>query len=85
MADPTTDLLSFFLLLISLGISLAIIVPLTGALVRFRANYNPKGLQLDAEGECSSYWTCGIVILWNAEASLSDRGTCLASAGRLLA
>jgi len=25
-------------------------VPLTGVLVRFRANYNPKGLQLDAEG-----------------------------------
>jgi hypothetical protein len=44
------DLLSLFLLLMSLGISLAIIVPLTGALVRFRANYNPKGLQLDAEG-----------------------------------
>lgn len=50
MADPMTDLLSFVFLLISLGISLAIIVPLTGALVRFRANYNPKGLQLDAEG-----------------------------------
>ena len=25
-------------------------MPLTGALVRFRANYNPKGLRLDAEG-----------------------------------
>lgn len=31
-------------------ISLAIFVPLTGILVRFRANYNPKGLQLDSEG-----------------------------------
>lgn len=31
-------------------ISLAIFVPLTGVLVRFRANYNPKGLQLDSEG-----------------------------------
>ena len=31
-------------------ISLAIFAPLTGVLVRFRANYNPKGLQLDSEG-----------------------------------
>jgi len=37
-------------LIFSLAVSLAIIVPLTGGLVRFRANYNPKGLQLDAEG-----------------------------------
>ena len=29
---------------------LLITVPLTGALVRLRANYNPKGLQLDDEG-----------------------------------
>ncbi|XP_006461136.1 hypothetical protein AGABI2DRAFT_192673 [Agaricus bisporus var. bisporus H97] len=35
---------------LSLGISLLIVVPLTGVLVRFRANYNPKALQLDAEG-----------------------------------
>ncbi|KAH9935480.1 mitochondrial carrier [Fomitopsis serialis] len=34
----------------SLGISLLITVPLTGALVRLRANYSPRGLQLDAEG-----------------------------------
>ncbi|EPT05042.1 hypothetical protein FOMPIDRAFT_1021734 [Fomitopsis schrenkii] len=34
----------------SLGISLLITVPLTGALVRVRANYNPRGLQLDADG-----------------------------------
>lgn len=27
----------------------------TGALVRFRANYNPKGLQLDAEGGAQPY------------------------------
>ncbi|TFK44750.1 hypothetical protein BDQ12DRAFT_673517 [Crucibulum laeve] len=38
------------LLLFSLAITLAIFVPLTGVLVRFRANYNPKGLQLDPEG-----------------------------------
>jgi len=29
---------------------LLVTVPLSGTLVRFRANYNPKGLQLDAEG-----------------------------------
>ncbi|KAH7909320.1 mitochondrial carrier [Hygrophoropsis aurantiaca] len=39
------------LLLSSLGFSLALLVPLTGALVRFRAHYNPKGLQLDPEGD----------------------------------
>ena len=44
---PSTSLL---FLLLSLALSLAIVVPLTGGLVRFRANYNPKGLQLDAEG-----------------------------------
>jgi len=37
-------------LLIALAISLIIFVPLSGVLVRLRANYNPKGLQLDAEG-----------------------------------
>jgi len=38
------------ILLLAMIISLAILVPLTGILVRFRANYNPKGLQLDSEG-----------------------------------
>ncbi|TFK54432.1 mitochondrial carrier [Heliocybe sulcata] len=45
--------LGFFdilILALSLGILLLITVPLSGTLVRFRANYNPKGLQLDAEG-----------------------------------
>jgi hypothetical protein len=37
-------LFSFFL-----AIFLLITVPLTGGLVRLRANYNPKGLQLDPE------------------------------------
>ena len=41
------DLILIFL---SVGISLGIVVPLTGVLVRFRANFNPKALQLDAEG-----------------------------------
>ena len=39
------------LLLFSLSLATFIVftVPLTGALVRLRANYNPKGLQLDPE------------------------------------
>ena len=40
----------FLSLLLALAISLGILVPFTGVLVRFRANYNPKGLQLDSEG-----------------------------------
>ncbi|KAF8235952.1 hypothetical protein L208DRAFT_1391331 [Tricholoma matsutake] len=44
------DLAQMLMLIPTLGLTLAIIVPLTGILVRFRANYNPKGLQLDAEG-----------------------------------
>jgi hypothetical protein len=43
--------LDMFLLVGSLAVSLAVLVPLTGALVRFRAHYNPKGLQLDPEGD----------------------------------
>lgn len=39
------------LLLGWLAVSLAVLVPLVGALVRFRAHYNPKGLQLDSEGD----------------------------------
>jgi len=34
----------------TLSAILAVVIPFTGVLVRFRANYNPKGLQLDAEG-----------------------------------
>ncbi|KAJ3479469.1 hypothetical protein NLI96_g9042 [Meripilus lineatus] len=34
----------------SLAVSLIITVPCSGALVRLRANYNPRGLQLDDEG-----------------------------------
>ncbi|KAH7907075.1 mitochondrial carrier [Hygrophoropsis aurantiaca] len=34
-----------------IGFSLALSVPLTGAFVRLRAHYNPKGLQLDPEGD----------------------------------
>ncbi|KAF9566722.1 hypothetical protein CPC08DRAFT_740510 [Agrocybe pediades] len=42
-------------LLLAMGVSLAVFVPLTGVLVRFRANYNPKGLQLDPEGGTDLY------------------------------
>lgn len=43
-------ILELFGLFITLGLSLAIGVPLNGALVRLRANFNPKSIQLDAEG-----------------------------------
>ncbi|KAI9507435.1 mitochondrial carrier [Russula earlei] len=46
MALSTISLLLFALFL---AIFHLIIVPLKGALVRLRANYNPKGLQLDPE------------------------------------
>ena len=46
MEFTLTSLLLFF---IFLSIFLLITVPLTGGLVRLRANYNPKGLQLDPE------------------------------------
>jgi len=40
---------------VSVGISLAVSVPFAGALVRVRANYNPKSLQLDEEGVVQPY------------------------------
>src|ERR1700733_10131401 len=43
-------IIPFLTFIASLGCTLAIIVPLTGIIVRYRVNYNPKGLQLDAEG-----------------------------------
>ncbi|KAJ6586982.1 hypothetical protein DFH09DRAFT_1142173 [Mycena vulgaris] len=42
--------LEYLFLIPSLAISLAIVVPLSGILVRFRANYTPRGLALDHEG-----------------------------------
>jgi hypothetical protein len=42
-------------LLFAMILTLAVFVPLTGILVRFRANYNPKGLQLDSEGGATPY------------------------------
>ncbi|KAH8828039.1 mitochondrial carrier domain-containing protein [Flagelloscypha sp. PMI_526] len=38
-----------------IAISLGILIPFTGVLVRFRANYNPKALRLDAEGEAQAH------------------------------
>jgi len=45
------SLFDMMIMLGSLALSLAILVPLVGTLVRFRAHYNPKGLQLDSEGD----------------------------------
>jgi hypothetical protein len=42
-------IISLLLFALFLAIFLSITVPLTGGLVRLRANYNPKGLQLDPE------------------------------------
>lgn len=39
----------------TISASFLIAVPLAGALVRFRANYTPKGLQLDGEGGVQPY------------------------------
>ncbi|KAG5639391.1 hypothetical protein H0H81_002923 [Sphagnurus paluster] len=47
--------LDMLFLIPTLAISLAIIVPLTGVLVRFRANYNPKALRLDPEGGAQAH------------------------------
>jgi len=43
------------LVLLTLAITLLIYLPLAGSLVRLRANYNPKGLQLDADGVVHPY------------------------------
>lgn len=43
------------IIVVALAVSLLITVPISGALVRLRANYNPKGLQLDDEGVVHPY------------------------------
>jgi hypothetical protein len=43
------EIASLLLFSLFLAIFICFTVPLTGALVRLRANYNPKGLQLDPE------------------------------------
>ena len=46
---------SLLIIVAALAVSLLITVPITGGLVRLRANYNPKGLQLDEEGVVHPY------------------------------
>jgi hypothetical protein len=48
-------IVDLLIIAVALAISLLITVPITGALVRLRANYNPKGLQLDEEGVVHPY------------------------------
>lgn len=48
MAGETLLFISGLILVYAASLLLA--VPLAGVLVRFRANYTPKGLQLDGEG-----------------------------------
>ena len=50
MLGMAADIFVIISFSISLVLALLIAVPLAGTLVRFRANYNPKGLQLDGEG-----------------------------------
>ncbi|KAG6861083.1 hypothetical protein C0995_004020 [Termitomyces sp. Mi166 len=49
---PLTEVI---FLISTLAFILAITVPLTGVLVRLRANYNPKALRLDAEGGAQAH------------------------------
>lgn len=55
MEAPSPLLPASLVLFLALIITLVVFVPLTGVLVRFRANYNPKGLQLDSEGGAVTY------------------------------
>ncbi|KAG8788365.1 hypothetical protein FRC15_004645 [Serendipita sp. 397] len=48
-------LLTLFLIFFASLIGLLFQLPFTGALIRFRANYTPKGLQLDSEGQAQPY------------------------------
>lgn len=55
MPDPSSvevlaRIIAFVVVFGIVAIFLALSVPLTGTLVRYRASYNPKGLALDAEG-----------------------------------
>lgn len=43
-------LVQFVIIVFALIFSGLITIPFVGVIVRFRANYNPKGLQLDEEG-----------------------------------
>jgi hypothetical protein len=52
---PGSLLVDILIVGASLAITLLFVVPLSGSLVRVRANYNPKSLQLDAEGVVHPY------------------------------
>ena len=82
-------MLEYLVLIPSLALSLSIVVPLTGVLVRFRANYTPRGLALDNEGsavphtgpEVNSYFGMFDVFTFcssSVNMNLSDVQTCLA-------
>ncbi|EIM83099.1 mitochondrial carrier [Stereum hirsutum FP-91666 SS1] len=49
MLDFAFGIAAVFFFLVFLAFFLVVTVPLNGTLVRLRANYNPKGLQLDEE------------------------------------
>ena len=49
------QLTEFLFLVATLALTLIIILPFTGVLVRFRANYNPKALRLDVEGGAQAH------------------------------
>ena len=48
-------IVDILVIIITLAISLAIVVPPYGIIVRFRANFNPKALRLDAEGGAQAH------------------------------
>ncbi|KAJ7072271.1 hypothetical protein C8F01DRAFT_1011928 [Mycena amicta] len=56
--------LEYLLVVPSLALSLAVVVPLTGVLVRFRANYTPLGLALDAEGSAVPHTGPSLTSFW---------------------
>lgn len=47
--------LTLAILLVASFVGLWVQIPFTGALIRFRANYTPKGLSLDAEGNAQPF------------------------------
>lgn len=42
-----TGVLAFFMMIIGIVIALAIVMPFSGAIVRLRANYNPRAVGFD--------------------------------------
>ena len=81
------SILSLLLFALFLAIFLLITVPLTGGLVRLRANYNPKGLQLDPEDGVQPHTgpviTSFFVMLYRVRNLEVSGATCEASIGWL--